>query len=910
MVRGAHPNKQISMTALLLAFCMATPTQPTQNTTLAANLATYDVVWNSPSKDAAGSMPIGNGEVVLNVWVEDKTGDLRFYIGRTDALSEISRVLKLGGVCVHLEPNPFKSATDFQQHLHLHEGHIDIDGGGAHLLLFVNANSNVIDLSGTTATPTKVTASIECWRNERRILPKNEQISAWSVHDAPFELAESPDVFLAGSAPSVTWYHRNETTVVPQVLANQSLTGAKGSFDPILHRTFGGRLTGEGFVKADERSMTTKGPVSQFHISIPTHTAQTATVKDWVSGLNKVGKPSLEKTTKWWTDFWNRSWVFVDGDQIGSDVPKNDFPLRLGVDSNGQNLFPGAIRAWRFQKVPLSPTAIAKLAKDDSGDASDSSGSNIDFSKGFTLSAWIKPSSLDAGRIFDKLTAGQSDGFLFDMQPGGTLRLIVGNLTLPAPKVIKANKWQHVAATFDPKTGQAVLYLNGQVVLGHEPLPGSAVARGYLLQRYVQACQGRGQYPIKFNGGYYTVEPTVMGRISNPDWRNWGDSHWYQNVRHMYHPMAAQGDFEMMEPFFKLYESARPLAESRTEKYHNAKGIYFPETMTVWGTYSGGDYGWDRTGKQPKDVDCQYWQWAWNQGPEFVDLMLDYWDYTRDEKFLTQRLLPMAKSVLDYFDTRFKKDASGKVILDPTQVVETYWHGVVNDMPTTSGLIAMTGRLCALHSQLVPADLKKYFARMKGACPDLPLETRKGEQQLAPAQKYNTDTSNVENGELYGVWPARVVCLAHPELLAEAKVAYKNRLNHLDVGWGYDGNVAALLGMTDEAARILRVKCANSHPAFRWPATWGPNFDWIPDQNHGGNLLTETNLMLIQSESLESGGAIRLLPSWPQNWDVDFKLNAAGKTSVHCIVKSGKVVTLEVNPPSRAKDVILPAWAQ
>ena len=877
---------------------------------LIRNLGSYDVVWKEPSKDAAGSMPIGNGEVVLNVWVEEKTGDLRFYIGRTDALSEISRVLKLGGVRVQLEPNPFKTATDFRQHLHLHEGHIDIDGGGAHLRLFVNANSNVIDITGTTTRPTKVTASVECWRNERRVLPANEQISAWSVHNAPFELAESPDVFLGGADANVTWYHRNETTVVPQVLANQSLTGAKGAFDPILHRTFGGRLTGEGFVKAGERRLVTQQPVSHFHITIPTYTAQTATVGDWLTGLDKVGKPSIEKTTQWWTEFWNRSWVFVDGDQIGGDVPPNGFPLRKGIDSNGQNVFPGEIQGWAYKPFAQSAGDVAKRAHRDRTDGTDQAVDMPDFSKGFTLSAWIRPHDLSAGRIFDKLTAGQADGFLFDIQPGGTLRLIVGNLTLAARKVIKLNEWQHVAATFDPKTGQAALYLNGQAVLGHEPLPGSSVARGYLLQRYVQACQGRGQYPIKFNGGYYTVEPTVMGRESTPDWRNWGDSHWYQNVRHMYHPMAAQGDFEMMEPFFRLYESARPLAESRTEIYHNAKGIYFPETMTIWGTYSSGDYGWDRKGKQPKDVDCQYWQYAWNQGPEFVDLMLDYWDYTRDEKFLTQRVLPMAKSVLDYFDSRFKKDGNGKVILDPTQVVETYWHGVVNDMPTTSGLIAVTNRLCALPTKLVPEELRQFFEKMKSACPNLPLEDRKGEPQLAPARKYDPDTSNVENGELYAVWPARVVSLAHPRLLTEAKTAYKNRLNHLDTGWGYDGNVAALLGMTDEAARILRVKCANSNPAYRWPATWGPNYDWIPDQNHGGNLLTETNLMLLQSESLESGGAIRVLPSWPKEWDVDFKLNAAGKTSVHCIVKSGKIVTLDVSPSGRAKDVILPDWAK
>lgn len=37
----------------------------------------YNVVWDSPSKDYNGSMPIGNGDLAANVWVEP-TGDLIF----------------------------------------------------------------------------------------------------------------------------------------------------------------------------------------------------------------------------------------------------------------------------------------------------------------------------------------------------------------------------------------------------------------------------------------------------------------------------------------------------------------------------------------------------------------------------------------------------------------------------------------------------------------------------------------------------------------------------------------------------------------------------------------------------------------------------------------------------------------
>ncbi len=60
----------------------------------------------------------------------------------------------------------------------------------------------------------------------------------------------------------------------------------------------------------------------------------------------------------------------------------------------------------------------------------------------------------------------------------------------------------------------------------------------------------------------------------------------------------------------------------------------------------------------------------------------------------------MAESVLKYFDTRFQKDAGGRIVLDPTQAVETYWHGVINDMPSTAGLNDITARLCALPEKL------------------------------------------------------------------------------------------------------------------------------------------------------------------------------------------------------------------
>ena len=63
----------------------------------------YNVVWDTPSKDHNGSMPIGNGEIGLNLWVEPG-GEVVFYIARTDAWSGNGRLLKLGRVRVRLDP--------------------------------------------------------------------------------------------------------------------------------------------------------------------------------------------------------------------------------------------------------------------------------------------------------------------------------------------------------------------------------------------------------------------------------------------------------------------------------------------------------------------------------------------------------------------------------------------------------------------------------------------------------------------------------------------------------------------------------------------------------------------------------------------------------------------------------------
>ena len=114
-------------------------------------------------------MPIGNGDIGLNVWVEEN-GDLLFYISKTDAWSGNGRLLKLGRVRVKIYPNPMKSGMSLKQELHLKQGEIRITMGkpAIDIRLWVDANYPAIRLEATSSKKIDIEVSLEVWRTEKR----------------------------------------------------------------------------------------------------------------------------------------------------------------------------------------------------------------------------------------------------------------------------------------------------------------------------------------------------------------------------------------------------------------------------------------------------------------------------------------------------------------------------------------------------------------------------------------------------------------------------------------------------------------------------------------------------------------------------------------------------------------------
>lgn len=177
---------------------------------------------------------------------------------------------------------------------------------------------------------------------------------------------------------------------------------------------------------------------------------------------------------------------------------------------------------------------------------------------------------------------------------------------------------------------------------------------------------------------------------------------------------------------------------------------------------------------------------------------------------------------------------------------------------------------------------------------------KNGKQVILPAQKFSRH-SNVENPELYAIFPYKLYGIEKEELDIAINTLDERKYK-TPVCWSQDLSQMALLGLTDQAAEYALIRSdEKQHSTSRFPAFWNEFNDYVPDMDHGGNLLMGVNFMLMQSE----GDQIRLLPAWPKDWSAEFKLHAPGNTTVEGVVKNGKLEKLKVTPESRTKDIQL-----
>lgn len=421
--------------------------------------------------------------------------------------------------------------------------------------------------------------------------------------------------------------------------------------------------------------------------------------------------------------------------------------------------------------------------------------------------------------------------------------------------------------------------------------------RNYTLFRYMLGCNAHSQWPTKFNGGLFTFDPIYIDQNTEftPDFRKWGGGTMTaQNQRLVYWPMLKSGDFDLMKPQFDFYQRLLPTAEARTRTYWGHSGACFTEQMENFGLPNPAEYGFKRPAGYDKGLEYNAWlEYEWDTALEFCQMMLET---VRYDSLDISRYIPLIESSLNFFDEHYRYlasqrgrkdlDGNGKLVIYPGSACETY-KMAYNPSSTIAALRTV---------------LQTYGRKpdMLARIPEIPLRVVDGKEMIAPAQAWER-VNNIETPQLYPVFPWRIYGVGK-EGLEIARNTYQYDPDACQfrshTGWKQDNIWAACLGMTEEAAQLTLQKMANG--PHRFPAFWGPGYDWTPDHNWGGSGMIGMQEMLLQ----EADGKLLLFPAWPRNWNVHFKLHAPGKTTVEATLQDGALVNLIVQPKTREKDII------
>jgi hypothetical protein len=451
------------------------------------------------------------------------------------------------------------------------------------------------------------------------------------------------------------------------------------------------------------------------------------------------------------------------------------------------------------------------------------------------------------------------------------------------------------------------------------------VGRNYQLFRYMLACNAHSAWPTKFNGGLLTVDPvfTDKNHELTPDYRNWGGGlHPAQNQRLVYFPMIKAGDWDMLQPQFDFYLRILKNAELRSKIYWNHNGACFTEQMENYGLPDYVEYGQNRPTNFDKGLEYNAWlEYEWDTVLEFCLMMLEENTYTG--KDISDKI-PFIESCLRFFDEHYQYlakqrgakalDGNGQLVLYPGSGAETF-KMANNSTSTITALSVVSKKLLDItklsfyklpfstntvkETDSIIIKRHIYLEGFVKRLPPINFQSFNGHITISPAKTWER-INNTESTQLYPVFPWGIYGVGKPGLDTAINTwkydtfAIKFRSH---IGWKQDNIFAARLGLTDDAWKYTSLKLQDGERRF--PAFWGPGFDWLPDHNWGGSGMIGLQEMLLQTDDKH----ILLFPAWPKDKDVHFKLHAPYNTTVEATLKDGKMISLIVLPEERRKDV-------
>ncbi len=337
--------------------------------------AQESVIWNSQSKNSAESMPVGGGDIGLNLWVEK--GAVYLYLSRSGTFDENNTLLKLGRVKLKFSSNPFDGKT-FKQELVLKDGYAQINGSKIKIKVWVDVFNPVVHLEIKSNQKIITEASYESWRYEDRIT-KGKENNQNSYKWAPQGIVKTTKDEIAFKNNGVQFFHKNKAeTVFDVAVKQQGLEDRKaGLFNPLKNLVFGGLMQGKNMIPAGNEDGTylntpfkswklkSKSPSQSQEITIALNTSK-ADIQNWEQELKAIKTNSNQKNSlKWWNDYWQTSFIYINSNNEAANQSSKNYQLfRYMLGCNAFGKYPTKFNGGLFTYDPQLIDSTLKYTPD------------------------------------------------------------------------------------------------------------------------------------------------------------------------------------------------------------------------------------------------------------------------------------------------------------------------------------------------------------------------------------------------------------------------------------------------------------------------------------------------------------------------------------------------------------------
>ena len=551
----------------------------------------YNTIWTEPGVTAYASLPIGNGDLVANVWLNETNGtanssityDIYLLFAKADAYDLTAQRLKVLQSKISFDPPILYTAGQFRESLLVSNGTIVIEtdvsnsGNDNWIKLWIDGNSNTLNVD-CGSYYTSMIIEIESWRKENN----------FDVED------------ITGDPRC---HNPNPIPILKDNIINYDCTSGNNGILFYHRNNWNGSTISQFQIDFIQQGLNINGDISQFEDEL--YNLTFGAYLQCPTSINNVTQCKLDSDA-------NRMMLVNYNNKNNNDNNNN----KLNYSDTGMS----AQLHFLTQKTT-------------------------------TLEEWID-SICDMSIQYDKKLSIKQDHneMWYDF-------------------------WNRSCVEIYNSTGDggvdnsSVLYL---------------VTQEYNYQRYLNRLDGKPQsnYSINHNGQSFTID---VGK--GADYRDWGGSFWWQNIRQPYYSSIASNDsFEFNIAFYNHLLNQLEIGKLRTKLYYNHSGAYLCETAQHSGLYQQAGFGAycvDYNTSTPYTFDPfkmnSFIRFHWVGGLELINLMIDDYLCFRNKDIITNYIKPISDALLHHYYYHFKMNTTtNKLDIFPAQALETWQCPSVN----------------------------------------------------------------------------------------------------------------------------------------------------------------------------------------------------------------------------------------